>query len=169
MIKFLVLLFLLMSGFSLASSPDPLRELRCSGGQACFSRHLTALAQAEDEIFQSLNKQFFPDLLRYDSVPVSFCDPENKHCMKPAVLFYRQRDTGEKFLIVDGLNDSRPQIMSLLNPQWQQERLYHVVGAFFTGYRLSDAGLQIRYLRCSRHVCREKTQVVAVKQVHYEY
>ncbi|WDD97766.1 hypothetical protein [Thalassomonas actiniarum] len=164
--KFLFLLFLLISGYCLALSP---KELSCSQGHDCFNRHVTFLGQVEDEIYQSLNKQLFPDLFRYDSTAVSFCDQKNKHCIKPAIFFYQQLDTGEKFLISDGFDVERRQTLYLLNPQWQKERLYHVTGVFFAGYRLTDAGVQIRYLRCSRHACRENMQKIAVKPVRHEY
>ncbi|WP_281560097.1 hypothetical protein [Thalassomonas sp. RHCl1] len=164
--KVLFLLFFLISGYCLALSP---KELSCFQGHDCFNRQVTFLAQVEDEIYQSLNKQLFPDLFRYDATAVSFCDQENKHCIKPAIFLYQQLDTGEKFLISGDFNAEGRQTLYVLNPQWQKERLYHVTGAFFAGYRLTDAGMQMRYLRCSRHACREKMKKIAMKAVSHEY
>lgn len=166
MMKFLFLLLLLISHYCFALSP---KVLRCSLGHDCFNRHLTPLARMEDEIYQSLNTQLFPDLFRYDPLAVSFCDHENKHCITPAIFLYQQMDTGEKLLVVESYNTERHQIMFLLNQQWQKERFYFATGAFFTGYRLSDIALEIRYLRCSRTNCREQAQVMDRQQVQHEY
>ena len=165
--KSLLLLLLLISGYCLAFSPK--KEHSCSGEEVCFSRTLSSLSQAEDEIFQSLNKKHFPELFVYDVASVSFCDAKSSHCLKPPVFFYQQADTGESFLMIEKLSGGRRQIMSLLNPKRQQALIYHVTGFFFIGSRFSDAGLELSYLHCSRHTCREKVHVMDAGHLNDQY
>ncbi|WDE06851.1 hypothetical protein SG34_008115 [Thalassomonas viridans] len=163
--KLLLLFLLSISGDCLAASP----AYRCAEGHACLRPHTSSLSQAENEIFRSVSKQVFPDLFRYQRIPVSFCDKEYSQCLSPAVSLYRQPDTGENLLVVGGFSGGRSQIMYLLDPQRQQELIYPVTGALFTGHRVSDAGLEIGYLQCSRYACRPKTQLMDVNHLNRSY